>query len=537
MPVIDRRQFLQRTALVAVGSACAASLLSCSEPELVIPCLGPAAPPDPVPGMTYIRASQLGCALDCNLQNGRNKYTGGAATDDGPLINAAMAAATAENPITLIIDGSALISGLFLPAGGYWAIAGLGCGTGFFVMTGTNNDGIHNGPDTPIRSDPGPPAPPRGSNVSLSNFTLNGNQGDGHSGDSTTGTRQGTDTAWYFGINLMNLDNITIQNVVVVNTPAYHIRLSNVGNVTISGCVMSSTGINTDGIHFDGPANDISIDRCDITAGDDGIALNCPEGYGGNISRVSVSNCIFNSVTMMRLYTANFGPKFNIDTVSVSNCTGTLVTTGFILGVDPGSNPRSIDGLSITNCTVTAPMVIAVQENYGSIMLENITFFPVRNNVWTNFEPNHNCAVVRPSPTWTAYPVTGVSLSVENVTIRRQSNIPVNGVQLEQGQVIDSLTFNELAVVDAGSYSPVPELITVNNSSIGQIVIDSLDTHNIGKLLSAGGFSCVLSVAGTGVLATGWEFPDRVMANDVPYISAATGMPSIRLNGIAVPYP
>jgi hypothetical protein len=87
--------------------------------------------------MTYIRASEIGCALDCDLRNGRNKYTGDAATDDGPRINAAMAGATADNPITLIIDGSALISGLFLPAGGYWNIAGLGCGTGFFVKTGT----------------------------------------------------------------------------------------------------------------------------------------------------------------------------------------------------------------------------------------------------------------------------------------------------------------------------------------------------------------------------------------------------------------
>ena len=71
--------------------------------------------------MTYIRASEIGCALDCNLQNGRNRYTGGAATDDAPRINSAMAGATADNPITLIIDGSALISGLFLPAGGYWS--------------------------------------------------------------------------------------------------------------------------------------------------------------------------------------------------------------------------------------------------------------------------------------------------------------------------------------------------------------------------------------------------------------------------------
>ena len=241
------------------------SLIACGDSGLVIPCLGLASPPTPLPGMTYIRASEIGCALDCDLRNGRKLQTGGPATDDGPRINAAMAGATADHPITLIIDGSALISGLFLPAGGHWGIAGLGCGTGFFVKSGTNNDGIHNGPpDAAIPFDPGPPAPARGANVSLSNFTVNGNQGNGYNGNSTTGTRQGvTGLVWYCGINLMNLDNITIENVVVVNTPAYHVRLSNVGNVKVSGCVLRSKGPSTDGLHFDGPANDIAISGCD----------------------------------------------------------------------------------------------------------------------------------------------------------------------------------------------------------------------------------------------------------------------------------
>jgi hypothetical protein len=264
---MDRRRFVLKAGLVVAGSTFGLPLVSCgSGSELYIPCLGPAEAPVPVAGMTYIHASQIGCALDCSLENGRNKFTGGAATDDGPRINAVMAGATESHPITLIIDGSALISGLFLPAGGHWSIAGLGCGTGFFIKSGANNDGIHNGgPGASVPFDPGPPAPARGKNVSLSNFTLNGNQGNGHSGDSTSGTTQGvTGTAWYLGINLMNLDNITIENVVVVNTPAYHIRLSNVGNVTVSGCVMRSTGLNTDGLHFDGPANDISIANCDL---------------------------------------------------------------------------------------------------------------------------------------------------------------------------------------------------------------------------------------------------------------------------------
>ena len=70
---------------------------------------------------------------------------------------------------------------------------------------------------------------------------------------------------WYFGINLMNLNNITLENLGIVNTPAYHIRLSNVGNVTVTGCTLYSHGPSTDGVHFDGPANDVVISNCNIT--------------------------------------------------------------------------------------------------------------------------------------------------------------------------------------------------------------------------------------------------------------------------------
>src|SRR5215472_11668382 len=348
--LIDRRQFVQTAALL-VGGAALGPLTGCNSEGFVIPCLGPAPPPVPVPGMTYIRASEIGCALDCNLGNGRNLYTGGPATDDGPRINAAMAGATADHPITLIIDGSALISGLFLPAGGHWGIAGLGCGTGFFVKSGTNNDGIHNGPpEAAIPFNPGPPAPARGANVSLSNFTVNGNRGNGFSGNSTSGTRQGvTGLVWYCGINLMNLDNITIEKVVVVNTPAYHFRLSNVGNVKVSGCVLRSKGVNTDGLHFDGPANDIAISGCDFRTGDDSIALNCPEGHSGDISRVAVDNCAFDSFSLMRLYTTFGGPWDKIDTVSVSNCSGTLATSAFEIGLASGSRLNSIDNVIISD--------------------------------------------------------------------------------------------------------------------------------------------------------------------------------------------
>jgi len=466
--------------------------------------------------MTYIRASEIGCALDCNLGNGRNLYTGGPATDDGPRINAALAGATADHPITLIIDGSALISGLFLPAGGHWGIAGLGCGTGFFVKSGTNNDGIHNGPpDAAIPFDPGPPVPARGSNVTLSNFTVNGNQGNGFNGNSTRGARQGvTGRVWYCGINLMNLDGITIENVVVVNTPAYHVRLSNVGQVTVSGCVLWSNGANTDGLHFDGSANDIRISRCDFRTGDDSIALNCPEGYSGDISRVTVDNCTFHSVSLMRLYTTSGGAGHKIDSVTVSNCSGNLEVPAFLIGLAGGSRLNSIDALTISDCTLAAPSILGVAENFGSIALRNVTFIPTAG-LFAGF--------LAPAPPYDG--VTGSDLSFQNCRISQSEGV---AAVLGNGSVIGKVTFNSFSAQTS------PLLLAIARGSIGQLVLDAVDSRNI--VAATNDFACIGSVSGIGVLATGWQFPDGVMADGVPYISASTGLPSIKVNGVVQPY-
>jgi hypothetical protein len=535
---MDRRRFLAKAGLVALGSTVSGSFPGCGV-EVKLPCLGPAAAPIPVAGMTYIRASEIGCALDCNLENGHNKLKGGPATDDGPRINAALSSASASNPITLILDGSALISGLFLPAGGYWNIAGLGCGTGFFVKSGTNNDAIHNGPpDAAIPFDPGPPAPARGLNVSLRNFTINGNQGNGKNGNSTSGVQQGiSDQVWYCGINLMNLDNITIEKVVVVRTSSYHMRLSNVGHVVISGCVLQSSGPSTDGLHFDGMANDIAISDCNITSGDDAIALNAPEGYSGNISRVSVTNCAVNSISLMRLYTVGPTGKFNIDSVDVSGCTGNCTEAAFLIGLNGDSNPNSITGLKISNCNLTAPTILGIAENFGTIALSNVTFTPSNaNTVFIQSPANSVCGFLRPSPLYPLNPYIGSSLSFSDCVINRSSGIDLAPIILDNDAVIQNLQFNGLTVQNKGSHSALPGLLSLGSASIGQLVLDSVDNVNIKGPISPGEFSQVTSVGGAGVLATAWQFPDAVMMNGVPYISAESGQPSIKVDGVVEPY-
>ena len=124
--------------MAVAGSAIPLTAIGCAANQIYpgIPCLAEVAAPVPVAGMTYVRASQIGCALDCDLETGLNPHTGRAATDDAPAINAAMAGATASHPMTLIMDGSALISGLFLPAGGVLEHCGAGMWHGIFYQVG-----------------------------------------------------------------------------------------------------------------------------------------------------------------------------------------------------------------------------------------------------------------------------------------------------------------------------------------------------------------------------------------------------------------
>ena len=515
-----------KAGLLAAGSAFGGLVVGCSS-EFVIPCLGPAAAPTPVAGMTYIRASEIGCALDCSLENGRNKHTGGAATDDGPRINAAMASASASNPITLIIDGSALISGLFLPADGYWNIAGLGCGTGFFVKTGANSDGIHNGPpEAGTPSDPGPPAPARGTNVSLKNFTLNGNQGNGHNGDSTTGIHQGkTGVVWYCGINLMNLDNIVLEKLVIVNTPAYHVRLSNVGHVTATGCVLKSKGLSTDGLHFNGPGNDIAISDCDFTMGDDAIALNCPEGYTGSFSRVTVSNCTFKSLTMIRLFaTFDNSSKTIIDNVTVKNCSGTLSLAGFSICDGSGGSPNAVTSLTVSDCNLKAPAALDISANFGDVLLKNVTLVPLDSNRSPGFAFVRSSALFFGKQTY-----IGSSLTFENCSLLKDSDFDFAAIIIENNSSIANLTFNGFA-------TQAKELLNIVSGSLGNVVLNAVDSTHTKAPVSSNGFASIGSISGTGVLATAWEFPDAVMANGVPFLSAESHLPSIKVKDVTEPY-
>lgn len=531
---MDRRLFLKAAVLTAGGLA----IEGCGEDRIQIPCL-PVADIPAVAGMTYIKASEIGCALDCDLSTGRNRHTGGAATDDAPRINQALAEASASKPITLILDGPASISGLFLPAQGYWSIIGQGCTTGFYIRTGTNNDGIHNGGPTANQpNDPGPPAPPRGANVTLANFAINGNRGSGRNGVSTMGAAQGIMSSagpnlWYFPINLMNLDNIQVINVAVVNSPAYHVRFSNCGKVRVTGCVLRSSGASTDGLHFNGPANDITISNCQFTTDDDAIALNCPEGYTGDIENVVVTDCTFSGWSLMRMNTIpNTGDwrRSYIRNVSVSRCTAHVELAAFLLGQGSTALSESVSGVTISDCTITGPAVLEIGVNFGTVELENVRF------ITDGGRESPGYAIARTSPFFLGSRYSGTQLQVSNCTIQRSSHDDAVALFLMYGSSIKNLVIDGLVVED--SYPAIKGLINVGEGTLGTLTLDSVQAGRIAGPVVGVGLGAVGEVSGSGrgVLNTNWKFPDAIMADGVPYLSATTGLPAIKVNGVVEPF-
>ena len=130
----------------------------------------------------------------------------------------------------------------------------------------------------------------------------------------------------------------------------------------------------------------------------------------------------------------------------------------------------------------------------------------------------------------------GSSLRLENCQIVRNNDTEVAAVVLENGSTIANVVFDGFSVLNSGTSSPIPALLIIGSGSIGQLAINSVNSSNTKVPLSMSGFVNVEMVCGAGVLGTGWGFPDEVMADGVPYISARTGLPSIKVLGVVQLY-
>ncbi len=125
---------------------------------------------------------------------------------------------------------------------------------------------------------------------------------------------------------------------------------------------------------------------------------------------------------------------------------------------------------------------------------------------------------------------------LQNCRIVRRESTDVAAVIFEQSSMIGNLEFDGFAVQQAGFTDPATALLDVGSGSVTQLVLNSVGSSYIKAPVQADEFVCIGTVSGAGVLATAWRFPDDVMADNVPYISATTALPSIKIGGVVEAY-
>jgi hypothetical protein len=472
--------------------------------------------------------SGLGCPVD-------------GVTDATACINNFLAKANAANPLKLVLDGTVSMRGLVIAAAGNTWIEGLGWGSGIVIQPGSNQDGIRIGAyQGGLTEGQGAKAPARSaSNIILSNFTI-----DAGGATNNTGPRMGfapinqpasgDPSHPIFEVILTNATGIIVDHVRFINPTLYCLTLANVADVTVRDSSFTSSLNIQDGVHVDGPAENIRVLNNLFATGDDGIALNAPEGYGGDITDVLVDGNTFDHAWSVGRDYASLRsiPKdtHRVRRITFSHNRGTTRNTAFDLGIQgqlyaPGAD--QIQDILLEANDIATPMGFAMtQTPFGSVRLVG--------NVYD-------------APTTTAPMVqvldaaAGGDLELtDNIILRNQDgHAAAPLVLVAQDTPLERLTLAGNRVIDeAGAkYAPVAYLVDAE-ATVGELRIDSADLTGVATLVNpAASFKYINQVSGQGVLATGVQLPDAVMANGSEYLSATgthAGSVCVKINGRVV---
>lgn len=522
-------------------------------------------------------ASQYAVA-DCDIANGI-KIGGGTPTDNATALNGLLALATSTNHVTLVLDGGfAVKHGLTYPATGNFSIIGLGYGTGVFIMNGSNSDGLRSSSvvtnaDYNNAWNPGLSSQSiLGSNVTLKNFSFYLNRGNvannGGTGVTGTGnvdgTTDGTITTttaapdgrglytlyppvgafnwyWFVGANFQRLDKVTVEDVQFYDSPSYAAIFFNCTNVTTkNNKVISPSGgkSNTDGVHFDGGCQYITVDGDYFNSADDCVALNFGEGNGQAGGNATVSNIKANgNISVVRVYgdaystpsTYSSAPCKNI---VITNCTGntTLAAMFFGVAVNNSKTTKLIESVRMSNCEVNI--------NFNSVNLAWVEVGSSGNSLilegCTILEPQHNIKFIRFAEAAGVNEITVNVKAVRNTFGSSLVSLLGNAADpFPTGASIGTLTINGFSIADEGSYSSAPYAIYTTGGTIANVWIENFESAHVTDFCND--YTKITSIGGPGVLGTGYSFPDSVIANGTIYNSSTQSCVCLKTGGVAIP--
>lgn len=329
--------------------------------------------------MTLLRASELGAALDTDLMTG-----GG--TDDTAVLQAALDRAADGSPVHLVLDGAARVSGLDVYGG--TTIEGV-AGAGLYLADGSDRAVLRNAHRSRDAA--------TDRRIVLRGLFVNGNRA-GQTAAGSWGPQVDTNGAFKSGIEMFGVDDLTIERITVWNQRSFGIWIATATNVTIRDVTVDANFApypgtespevqrayldgfrsNLDGIHVNGPARHILMERIRVRSEDDAIALNANDMMSDDMTLAD-----------------EMGPHIGqgpITDVVIRD----VVFDDAIQGFRLLSSDQRIDRVLIENVSGGIRHQMALLSNFhhraqgdfGSIRFRNIAVDPLPAATWTEIYPD-----------------------------------------------------------------------------------------------------------------------------------------------------
>jgi len=299
------------------------------------------------------------------------------------------------------------------------------------------------------------------SNVEISG----GGTMDGNGSDWWTAFLQHTITSRPRLVQINRVDTMLIAGVTFTNSPMFHLAFNTSTNVTIDGVTITSPSYapNTDGI--DPAGSHFLIQNCNISVGDDNIAIKAGSTHASDIA---INHCSFGTG-----HGLSIGGQTNagLTGLDVSNCTFDGTTTGLRLKAD-ATEGGMVENLSYSDITMTnVQYPIVFYSYYNRLGSPGATsgssrITPARVNQWNANPPDSLRATTLPG--W------------RNITVRNLTAIRASGYSIIWGlplpdDLIADVTLDNVSISGGAGF----EIYDATNvqftgaSSVGPIVTDN----------------------------------------------------------------
>ena len=379
---------------------------------------------DNTPAVYYL--SQSGAVSDAEVEMNSNTF----GTDNTAVIQKVLDKAK-TNSIIVYWDGKYSVTGLKIYSNTK-IIAFEGCGA---ILRNNSNKSLLINANQSL------------TDYTISNITIEGGIWNGNGFDNQGKERQIHDNpeekfrGWNSAFQFFGVENLKITDAIIYRPRTFALHAGNVKNVFIQNVkidVGKEAPINCDGLHFDGPSENVTIRDCDILAKDDHIAFNSPEEPGGKISNITIDNIrLEGGLFGIRLYSR----KYLIDNIMISNIHGKTQEYWLVADTYYQGYPNA-------------------KGNFGTVFIENINVESVEahpmHHTCANIHADAECFIFR-------------NISRNNYQENDYSSVLVSGNHIVKKLVIDGYNYSE---------DPLQKPAAINHVEIRGAKVNYLSLNN-----------------------------------------------------------